>query len=50
MPAKKRTNAYIQALQQWNKNNNPNRWCIPKKGTSDYDDVMRLKNMIEKRK
>jgi len=49
MPPKRENNAYIKALKQWNKNNNPERWCIPKKGTNEYDDVMRLKNMLEKR-
>jgi hypothetical protein len=33
-------NTWIQALKIWNKNNGA--WCIPKKGSSDYEQVRRI--------
>tara|TARA_R110000868_G_scaffold151420_1_gene375929 strand:+ start:277 stop:792 length:516 start_codon:yes stop_codon:yes gene_type:complete len=37
-------NAYIQALKKFNEGKGM--WCIPKKGTSDYNEVMKIKNKL----
>ena len=41
-------NYYMEALKLWNKETNTGKWCIPKKGTVEYNEVMRLKGMLEK--
>ena len=41
-------NYYMEALKLWNKENNKGNWCIPKKGTDEYNEVMRLKAQMEK--
>ena len=40
-------NYYMQALKQWNAESGE-KWCIPKKGTTGYNEVMRLKAQMEK--
>lgn len=49
MPTKRENNSYIEALKQWNKNNNPGRWCIPKKGSNEYDEIMKIKKDMEEK-
>ena len=41
-------NYYMEALKMWNKETNTGGWCIPKKGTAGYNEVMRLKAQMEK--
>ena len=41
-------NYYMQALKQWNAESNTGKWCIPKRGTAEYNEVMRLKAQMEK--
>ena len=38
----------MEALKYWNAETNKGKWCIPKKGTVDYNEVMRLKAQMEK--
>jgi hypothetical protein len=38
----------MEALKQWNANTNKGKWCIPKRGTAEYNEVMRLKTQMEK--
>jgi hypothetical protein len=44
----KMVNYYMQALKQWNAETNTGKWCIPKKGSTGYNEVMRLKAQMEK--
>ena len=44
----KMVNYYMQALKQWNAESGE-KWCIPKKGTTGYNEVMRLKEMLEQK-
>lgn len=37
----------MEALKQWNAASGE-KWCIPKKGTTEYNEVMRLKTQMEK--
>ncbi len=39
------SNKWMTALREWNeKHNNKSTWCIPKKGTADYDKVRQMMN------
>ncbi len=33
---------WIQALKDWNSKTNKGKWCIPRKGSSEYDDVKKI--------
>ena len=33
---------WIQALKEWNSQTNTGKWCIPRKGSSDYDVVKKI--------
>jgi len=33
----------MQALREWN---GDDKWCIPKKGTKEYDEVMKINNRL----
>jgi hypothetical protein len=33
---------WVEALKEWNAKHNGGRWCVPKKGTTEYDAVMRI--------
>lgn len=35
---------WIQALKEWNSKTNKGKWCIPRKGSSEYDDVKKIMN------
>jgi len=41
-------NYYFEALKKWNQNENPGKWCIPKKYTKEYDEIMEIKAEMEK--
>ena len=41
MPEKK-TSSWLLALKKWNEGNVM--WCIPKRGSVEYDEVIALKN------
>ena len=41
-------NYYMEALKMWNKENNKGKWCIPKKGSTSYNEVMEIKAQMEK--
>jgi len=43
------TNYYLEALKEWNTKSNTGKWCIPKKGSTDYNEVMRLKKILEQK-
>ena len=36
-------NSWMQALREWN---NDEKWCIPKKGTKEYKEVMVINNRL----
>jgi hypothetical protein len=38
----------MEALKMWNKENNKGKWCIPKKGSTSYNEVMEIKAQMEK--
>ena len=42
------TNYYMEALKMWNAESGE-KWCIPKRGTAEYNEVMRLKEMLEQK-
>ena len=42
-------NYYMEALKMWNAESNTGKWCIPKKGSTAYNEVMRLKEMLEQK-
>jgi len=33
---------WVEALAIWNKTKSTGSWCIPKKGTKDYDEVVKI--------
>jgi hypothetical protein len=33
---------WISALKEWNSKTNKGKWCIPRKGSSEYDDVKKI--------
>ena len=35
-------NSWITALRKWNQKNPDGHWCVPKKGTKDYEEVKKL--------
>ena len=37
---------WVQALKQWN-GSKTGKWCIPKKGTKEYDEVKKLMKKIQ---
>lgn len=39
-------NNYILALKEFNKNKP--KWCVPKKGSADYQKVMKIKAKLDK--
>lgn len=39
--------SWINALKLWNQNKK--KWCIPKKGTDDYNQVKKLMNSKKKK-
>lgn len=41
-------NTWIKALRQFNEKKGGT-WCVPKRGSSDYDAVMKIKAKIEKK-
>jgi len=41
-------NYYMEALKQWNAESNTGKWCIPKKYTKEYNEVMEIKAQMEK--
>ena len=41
-------NYYMEALKKYNADSGE-KWCIPKKGSSAYNEVMRLKEMLEQK-
>ena len=45
-PKKRKPNAYILALKEFNKGKSM--WCIPKKGSEDHKEVTRMKEKIQK--
>lgn len=45
MPEKK-TSSWLLALRKWNEGNVM--WCIPKRGSVEYDEVIALKNSFKK--
>ena len=40
-------NYYMEALKEYNAKSGK-KWCIPKKGTAEYNEVMRIKTQMEK--
>jgi len=38
----------MQALKEFNAKSGE-KWCIPKRGTAEYNEVMRLKEMLEQK-
>ena len=42
--AKRPDNTWMQALREWN-SNNPS-WCLPKRGTKEYDEVRGIQHRI----
>ncbi len=40
-------NYYMEALKEYNAKSGE-KWCIPKRGTKEYNEVMRLKAQMEK--
>ena len=44
-----KTNYYFEALKRWNANNNPGRWCIPKKYSKEYEEIMKIKKEMEQK-
>ena len=41
-------NYYMEALKMWNAESNTGKWCIPKKGSTAYNEVMEIKAQMEK--
>lgn len=35
---------WIDALRKWNNDHNKGKWCIPKKGSQEYDIVRKIMN------
>jgi hypothetical protein len=35
-------NSWITALKKWNQKNPDGHWCVPKKGTQDYEEVRKI--------
>lgn len=48
MPDKK-VNYYFEALKKWNAESG-NKFCIPKKGTKEYEEIMKMKKEMKKEK
>ena len=46
---KKPLNNYIKALKAWNKMHK-GKWCVPKKGSKEYDEVMTMKKRMDEGK
>ncbi len=38
----------MEALKKYNAETNTGKWCIPKKGSSAYNEVMDMKKKMEK--
>jgi len=38
----------MEALKMWNAETNTGKWCIPKKGTTDYITIIEMKMIMEK--
>jgi len=44
---KREPNEWIKALKQWN--TGKSMWCVPKKGTKEYDEILKLKKPSTKK-
>ena len=42
----KKTSSWLIALREWNEGQS--QWCIPAKGTNEYEEVMVIKNKYKK--
>ena len=38
-------NEWIEALKVWNGKRNVGMWCVPKKGSQEYDEVIAIMTM-----
>jgi hypothetical protein len=39
--------SWLEAVKEWNARYNKGRYCIPKKGTAEYDAVRRIQEVIK---